>query len=156
MIFQLNREIGLKILMPCTILELLLFVGYNGGGNMNQSTPEIQVGGIYSIYSSGGVFKIVKVLVVDPGGIHLRLYKNKFEERPEHINPQELVLGRVFNEDNSFNSDEFSLGHAAFFLDAFLQSNPILLMVVPVMEDELDGYRMWEDAQGGYFDGMLP
>lgn len=118
--------------------------------NMDKNSPP-EVGGIYSIVTSDGKIRVVKILATDPQGVHVRLYKNTFASRPETINPDDLKLGKVINDDGSYNAEEYSLGHAPLLLETFYGSDPKFITKVSVSDDELEGYKMWKDAMGGYF-----
>lgn len=42
-------------------------------------------GGLYSTQNEEGTFSIMKVLKVDDGGVHVRLYSNTFAARPTAV-----------------------------------------------------------------------
>ena len=46
---------------------------------------DILEGGLYSVDDGEGWFRIAKVLVVEGDAVHIRLYKNRFSQRPESI-----------------------------------------------------------------------
>jgi hypothetical protein len=90
----------------------------------------IRPGGIYSCMSGDGDFSVVKVLVVEGGGVHTRLHKNRFKERPDTIDPNELQV---------------AVGHVPLSEKGFRDWEPVLLLEQPVTDDELVGYRHWRD-----------
>jgi hypothetical protein len=90
----------------------------------------IKPGGIYSVKSGDGDFSIVKVLVVEDGGVHARLHKNRYKERPTSIDPKELQV---------------AIGHVPLSEVGFRNWEPVLLLEQPVTDDELVGYRLWRD-----------
>ena len=55
------------------------------------SEPYIE-GAIYSVRAEQG-FGVVKVLMIEPAAIHIRLYKNKFKQRPEKIDVSTFDAG---------------------------------------------------------------
>ena len=81
---------------------------------------------------------IVKVLVVEPGIIHLRVYKNKFSSRPKSIQTNDLSLGRIGQEGG------FGVGHMPLDIDGFKDWKPELLVNEEVDDRELDGYNIWK------------
>jgi hypothetical protein len=101
-------------------------------------------GGIYSVWTKGA-FGAVKLLRVDDGGVHIRLYGNVWQERPVSIDLEELTLDRA--SDQSLQS----IGHMPVVRASFLAMGPRLIVCAPVTDTELDGYSMWADAKGGYF-----
>ncbi len=105
-----------------------------------------QAGGLYSTEDEGGQFGIVKVLVVDAGAVHVRVYKQKLCSRPASVDPSMLTLGKLSDKDG------FSAGHLPLSWRTFAKWKPILVSQQPVYESELEGYRLWQEANGGIFD----
>ena len=105
----------------------------------------IRVGTLYSVVGGKGYFQVVKVLAVDSGGVHVRLYKNRFGTRPKIVDFATLTLGSIHDPDGC------GLGHVPLTATVFQAWNPEVLAESPVAEAELDGYREWESAKGGYF-----
>jgi hypothetical protein len=101
---------------------------------------ELVVGGLYSVETGDGRFGVVKVLALEPGIVHIRLYKNKFRSRPASVDPGTLSLGSVFE------GEDFGIGHTPLDLEGFMNWQPTLLMNTDVADDELEGYRMWKEA----------
>lgn len=107
----------------------------------SQKTPvELKVGGVYSVVSGNGDFGIVKLLVLKEGIAHIRLYKNKFNTRPNEIDLNSLTLGTIRDPDG------FGIGHLPIPEREFLSWQPELLAQAEVKEDELDGYKMWKEG----------
>lgn len=102
-----------------------------------------EAGGIYSVWGRAA-YQVVKLLSVDEGGVHLRMYANTWLERPSTIDPTALTLGGA-------DDPAFSIGHMPVVRSNFLAMGPKLVTIERVKEDELEGYRMWEEAKGGYF-----
>ena len=44
--------------------------------------PSAVVGGLYAVNDGGGAHRVVKVVAVDKDGVHIRLFKNAWKERP--------------------------------------------------------------------------
>lgn len=109
--------------------------------------PELQVGGLYSVNSGDGKYGVVKVLALDPSAVHLRLYKNKFNTRPEAVDSSTLSLGSMNDDDE----EGFGIGHFPLSRRDFTKWQPVLLSQETVSEEELEGYNMWKEAGGGVF-----
>ena len=103
-----------------------------------------EVGGIYSVWGRG-TYKVIKILNVDEGGVHLRMYANTWQERPSTIDPDTLTL--TGEDAGSIQA----IGHMPVVRSNFLSMGPRLAASSPVTDAELEGYRMWEEAKGGYF-----
>jgi hypothetical protein len=119
---------------------LLIATGCSGGNSMTE-------GGVYSIDSGNGKFGVVKILKIEPGIVHVRVYKNKFATRPTAIKLDELSLGSIEDKD----ADGFGMGHLPISEKDFSGWKAVLLTKTEVKPDELEGYKMWKEAGGGVF-----
>jgi len=106
--------------------------------------PE-KAGALYTVDDGEGWFRVAKVLVVETEGVHIRLYKNRFKTRPGSVEFSSLSLGTVHD------ADGFGMGHLPLSRRAFRAWQPVFLAESPVAESELDGYRAWKDAKGGFW-----
>lgn len=97
-------------------------------------SADIEVGGVYASRSSGGDFRITKVLVADEAAVHLRFYKESFKSVPTAIDTAKLHV---------------SIGHAPLAREGFLKDEPKLISVEKVAESELEGYRYYLEAMSG-------
>jgi hypothetical protein len=104
---------------------------------------DVREGGIYTLWQSGG-YRAVKVLKSDDVGVHVRLYANRWNDRPSELDPKVLSLT---SEDESIKS----IGHLPFTRRSFLTMGPRPVAEADVEESELDGYKIWAEAKGGYF-----
>jgi hypothetical protein len=103
--------------------------------------PEsVQVGGLYATQDKDGQWRVSKVLAVDEYAVHLRSYANKFPQRPDDVDPTRLTLGGLNDPAG------FGIGHFPLAKEGFLKDHPVLLKVVPVNEDELEGYKIYLEA----------
>jgi hypothetical protein len=100
----------------------------------------VEVGGLYTTQDKDGSWRVMKVLVVDENAIHLRSYANKFLSQPKDVDPATLTLGGVNDPAG------FGIGHFPLAKGGFSKGNPILIKVVPVTEDELEGYKLYLEA----------
>src|SRR5262245_34098948 len=107
------------------------------GGVAN--AQEVKAGALYSVEDGGGRYVIAKVLAVERGGVHVRLYKNTFASRPQKVEFKQLSL------------DGGGLGHLPVTHKQFRAWRPAYVGASPVTNDELEGYRMWQEAKGGFF-----
>ena len=109
-------------------------------------SPALKAGAIYSVEDGEGAYRVAKILVLDEQGVHVRLFKNTWNERPAQIEISELSLGSVHD------GEDVGLGHLPLTKKAFAAWRPILVQSGTVAKDELDGYEMWKEGGGGYFD----
>ncbi len=70
-------------------------------------------GDLCSIDSGDGSYGVVKILKLEDGIAHLRLYANSYEQRPTEVDPASLTLGTIHDE-------SFGLGHMPLAEEEFL------------------------------------
>jgi hypothetical protein len=104
-------------------------------------------GDLFSVVTDDGRYGVMKVLAVDERGVHARLYVQRFDQRPQLAGLGELSLA-PFTPDGS---NPFSIGHVPLSHQSFAGWRPQLITRARVDEEELDGYRTWQDGEGGYF-----
>jgi len=98
---------------------------------------EIVVGGLYAARDRDGLYRITKVLVLDERIAHLRTYANQFKALPSQIRSSELSLGGLGS------SGGFGIGHFPVAREAFEHEEHVLVGRENVVDEELDGYRIW-------------
>jgi hypothetical protein len=111
----------------------------------NHAPSELFEGGYYSIID-GDEFGIARVLKIDPEIVHVRIYKQHFSQRPRAIDPAKLTLGTIDDDGG------FGMGHLPLRTPTFAEREPVFITYLPVDEDELQGYNVWKDANGGVWE----
>jgi hypothetical protein len=119
----------------------------------------LKVGGLYSVISNEekGTFGVVKVLVLEPSVVHICMYANTFPSRPESIDPSTLSFYGIDIENLDDETQEptamgFSIGHLPLSLEDFVYGwQPVWVGESLVTEDDLEGYKIWEEEAGGVF-----
>lgn len=114
----------------------------------NRSThvsDNLVAGALYSTDDGKGQFGVVKILVLEPDAVHVRVYKQKFSSRPVSVDPASLTLGKLGDKDG------FSIGHLPLSRPTFASWQPEFISQQSVMDSELEGYRTWKEAKGGVF-----
>jgi hypothetical protein len=114
-------------------------------GCAQQQSP--RPGSLCSVDDGEGSYRVAKILMVDEQGVHIRLYKNKWKERPKTIDASALTLGSIKD------GNEFGMGHLPLTKKAFAAWKPVVISEQEVKKDELDGYELWKDGGGSYFGG---
>ena len=105
----------------------------------------VRPGEIYSIAYDDNSYAIAKVLATDGGGVHVRIYSNRYPEAPRSIDVSTLRLGSIHD------TGAPGLGHAPLTRRTFAGYHPVLLQFQNIEPDELQGYEYWKEAGGGYF-----
>jgi hypothetical protein len=115
------------------------------GCDRQKSAPENwQAGGLYSTREENGQFSVVKILVLEPEAVHVRIYKQTFSARPTSVDPASLTLG-------AYDKEGFSIGHLPLSRRTFALSDPVFISQQSVSDNELEGYRMWKESSGKTF-----
>jgi len=116
------------------------------GCDQRKSTSEDwHAGGLYSICEDNGQFSVVKILVLEPEAVHVRIYKQRFSSRLTSVDPASLTLGRIDDK------EAFSIGHIPLSRNSFAALDPVFISQQSVSDNELEGYKMWKEASGKTF-----
>lgn len=120
--------------------SLLLLLGCN-------SATKLEVGGLYADRDEDGTYSIMKILKLEDGGVHVRVYSNRYKEIPFQIDDQTLYLAGI----NHKPEEKLGMGHLPLSVESFKRMKVIYLKTVQVEESELDGYNLWKEEGGGFF-----
>lgn len=115
--------------------------------------PHLIAGAYYSVPgSTAGTYQVLKVLALDDYGVHVRLYGNAFAHRPATIAPELLETAPFFSLTPEDAGQEWplSVGHLPLLVRTFIGMRPLYITHADITPDELDDYREWKEAGGGY------
>jgi len=116
--------------------------GILGRGGIGRRVAAVE-GGLYSIPGDKDGYRVIKVLQTAPGQVHVRLYANRFTDRPRTLEIGSLMLGRIDDPRG------FGMGHLPFSDRTFRSWNPVLVVRTDVSSEELEGLAEWRSAKGG-------
>ena len=85
-----------------------------------------------------GDYRVVKILVMDDGIVHLRLYPDRFSERPFGVHEFELDLAPIHK--------SFGIPHLPLSAEDFATWRPGVVGHEAVRAEELEGYERWREA----------
>jgi hypothetical protein len=106
---------------------------------------ELFEGGYYSVVD-GSCFGVAKILKLDPDKVHIRVYNQRFSSRPRSIDLDQLTL-KITN-----NTTGVGAGHIPLLRTTFMRWKPVFLTYSEVKLDELEGYNVWKDCNGGVWE----
>lgn len=112
-----------------------------------QSSPRHVEGGLYYTQNENGSYSVLKILRLDDGGVHVRLYSNQFSTPPAKVDEGTLYMVGVDRKPN----ETLGMGHAPISRQSFQGWQAVYFQQSAVKPDELEGYKMWVEANGGYF-----
>ena len=101
--------------------------------------PIVEIGNLYTVGEQRERYSVVKILALDEGVIHVRLYNKKFDARPNAVDMSILSAGSVDN------PDELGIAHLPLSPEQFHNWQPVFTAQEAVSEDELTGYRLWKE-----------
>ena len=106
-------------------------------------------GGLYANPREDGIgYTVVKILKIDDNGYHVKRYSNVFKEIPQKIDVDSLY---IIGLDDIKEGEELGIGHLPIGKNNFESWKLTYIEKVEVKEDELEGYKMWREAKGGYW-----
>jgi hypothetical protein len=97
-----------------------------------------KVGSICTIENGDGDYGVAKVLAIADGAVHVKIYKNKYKQRPTEIELSTMSMGSITDPDG------FGLGHIPLQKAGFDKWNPEVVTNQEVTQDELEGYHLWK------------
>jgi hypothetical protein len=104
-------------------------------------------GGLYVTPQENGSFVPLKILRVDNHGVHVRIYSNVYPTPPAHIDESTLYMAGV----DKLEDEPLGMGHLPISSEAFSGWGAEFVQQSSVVAEELEGYQMWLEAEGGYF-----
>jgi hypothetical protein len=126
----------------------LMFTGINALFSLiSCHSNQVIEGGLYYTPGENGGYAVLKVLKVDPKGVHVRIYSNRYDQAPAKIDESTLYMASLDQKPD----EEPGMGHAPLSKRTFKAWNVKFIQQSTVTEAELEGYRIWLEAKGGYF-----
>lgn len=109
--------------------------------------PQLVEGGLYVTPAENGGYSALKILKLDAGGVHVRLYSNVFSSVPTSIDDSLLYMAGIDHKPE----EALGMGHAPISKQSFASWDVRFVQQSTVTPEELEGYEMWREAKGGYF-----
>ena len=133
-------KVKTMMIVSALVVAIAVLAGCSG-----PSASDLQVGGLYSIVSSDDDFGVVKIIILEEDTIRIRLYKNRFQDRPQTLDLKTLALGPMHE-----RKGRLTMSHLLpVRRSEFLTWKPRLMMQTEVTEDELNGSMRWQQAGRG-------
>jgi hypothetical protein len=95
---------------------------------------------------SEGQFSVVKILSMGGGVVHVKLYKEKFRDRPVSIEAGALSQGSIDDPNG------FGIGHLPLSRGTFGSWLPVRFSNEPVTDHELVWVQEWQKSSGRVWD----
>lgn len=91
-------------------------------------------GDLFTVELDAGEYRVVKILAMEGGIVHVRLYADKFVERPFNVEPAQLDLAAL------------GIPHLPVSAEDFATWRPGVVGHEVVQAAELEGYELWREA----------
>jgi len=152
-------QVSLLLAIPALIIAALAFAGMITGWTKKRKLKSNQVadspkkhhieGGLYAkLNNDESGYNIIKILKIDQYGYHIRIFSNRFLSIPEHIIFDNLFMVGF---DDKGTDQELGMGHVPVLKENFEKWTLCFIQHDPVRSEELEGYFLWQESQGGYF-----
>lgn len=116
-----------------------------------------RTGGVYSVAVDGRGYAIARVVATGLGDVHVRVYSNRYRDRPNAIERSQLFLAptpdmtdaalNATRPENRADPGAFAIGHLPLRRTSFLAWRPKLIRVEPLEPSDLEDYRDWQAAR---------
>ena len=111
------------------------------------SRSKLVEGGLYYTQNENASYSVLKILKLDDQGVHVRLYSNQFSSPPTKVDESALYMAGVDHKPN----ETLGMGHVPLSKKSFAGWKATFFQQSTVKDEELEGYKMWLEAKGGYF-----
>ena len=125
--------------------SLLRRLGLLRGAPAETQRPPFKAGDLVSVVMDEHGYGVAKVLAVDEVGVHVRLYVERLRERPSAANLPSRSLRPPKD------GHPLSAGHLPLTFASFARWEPSFIVHEAVGDNELEGFRIWDENRGGYF-----
>lgn len=112
-----------------------------------QDVADVTEGGLYLTPHEQEGYTVLKVLKIDNDGVHIRTFSNLFHDIPKVIDESTLFMAGMGADEDT----PMGMGHTPISHSSFITWGLHFVQQSAVSEDDLEGYKMWAEANGGYF-----
>jgi len=116
-------------------------------GCSSSKTGGLKEGGIYSFKNDNGTYSVLKILKVEGGGVHVKIYSNQFDSPPDKVDESKLYMAGVNHKD----TETTSVADAPMKGETFANYHATFVQQGTVTPQELEGYNQWKKSGGEYF-----
>lgn len=113
----------------------------------------IRTGGLYSVAVDDRGYAIARVLATGRRSVHVRVYSNRYRDRPTTMERSQLFLAppadlseaalNATHPENRPDPGAFAIGHLPLRRASFAAWRPRLIRVEPLEPADLEEYRAW-------------
>jgi hypothetical protein len=118
-----------------------------------------RTGGVYSVAVDDRGYAVARVLATGRRSVHVRVYSNRYRDRPKTIERSQLFLAptpdlsdaalNATRPENRPDPGAFAIGHLPLRRASFAAWRPRLIRVEPLQPGDLEDYRAWRASRRG-------
>jgi hypothetical protein len=118
-----------------------------------------RTGGVYSVALDDRGYAVARVLATGRRSVHVRVYSNRYRDRPTTMERSELFLAptpdlsdaalNATRPENRPDPGAFAIGHLPLRRASFAAWRPRLIRVEPLQPGDLEDYRAWRASRRG-------
>jgi hypothetical protein len=118
-----------------------------------------RTGGLYSVAVDDRGYAIAHVLATGRRSVHVRVYSNRYRDRPKTMARSLLFLAatpdlsdaalNATRPENRPDPGAFAIGHVPLRRSSFAAWRPQLIRVEPLEPADLEDYRAWRSSNRG-------
>jgi hypothetical protein len=118
-----------------------------------------RTGGVYSVAVDDRGYAVARVLATGRRSVHVRVYSNRYRDRPKTIERSQLFLAptpdlsdaalNATRPENRPDPGAFAIGHLPLRRASFAAWRPRLIRVEPLQPGDLEDYRAWRASNKG-------
>jgi hypothetical protein len=118
-----------------------------------------RTGGVYSVAVDDRGYAVARVLATGRRSVHVRVYSNRYRDRPTTIERSQLFLAptpdlsdaalNATRPENRPDPGAFAIGHLPLRRASFAAWRPRLIRVEPLQPGDLEDYRAWRASRRG-------
>lgn len=127
----------IKLIKPYFLVFALFFIFGCTGNGFNDLKP----GDVCSIENDSASFGVMKILAIEDSVFHIKIYRNKYPQRPEQTEISELTI-----EPDTANLN-FGIPHLALTKNSFSKWKPKFIRNENVTEEEVTFLNIWKTKQ---------
>jgi len=115
-----------------------------------------RTGGLYSVAVDDRGYAIARVLAAGRRNVHVRVYSNRYRDRPKAMDRSQLFLAptpdlsdaalNATQPENRPDPGAFAIGHLPLRRSSFAAWRPRLISVEPLEPGDLEDFRTWRNS----------
>jgi hypothetical protein len=130
-----------------TVIAFVMALVLSALAGCSSKTGGLKEGGLYAFKNDNGSYSVMKLLKVEGGGAHVKIYSNQFDSPPTQVDESKLYLAGLNHKPN----ETLGVEDAPLSGESFQNYKATFVQQSTVTPQELEAYNTWKKAGGKYF-----